>query len=267
MEDQQNQNITNNTGKVWTGLVIVAIGSLLLLDNMGLNLPSWLFKWSNILIVIGLFIGIKHRFKHSGWFIMVLVGSFFTLQDALSSEIDFNKVAVPCMIVALGLFLMFKPKSNYQHGERWKRKGERWKKRFAEHDPFLADPATDPNPNPANEKKSSHDYLDSVNVFSGSHQTIYSKNFKGGEVVAVFGGCDLNLTQADLEGEVIIDITAIFGGCKITLPAGWQVKQEMTAIFGGLDDKRSVQPILEGNNKLLIIRGIAMFGGVDIRNF
>ena len=57
-------------------------------------------------------------------------------------------------------------------------------------------------------------YLDSVNVFGGSHQTIYSKNFKGGEITAVFGGCDVNLTQADFEGVVAIDVTAIFGGAK-----------------------------------------------------
>ena len=268
MENIENKDMTNNSGKVWAGLIIVGIGALLLLDNLGLNLPHWLFKWSNILIVIGLFIGIKHNFKHSAWFIMVLVGSFFTLQDAFRDDINFGKIVFPGMIVILGLYLIFKPKSDFtSHKAKWKNKGDKWKRKFGEHDPFMASPETDPNLNPSEKKTSNNDYLDSVNVFGGSHQTIYSKNFKGGEVVAVFGGCDLNLSQADFEGEIIIDITAIFGGCKIILPAGWQVKQEVTAIFGGLDDKRSVVPNFEGPHKLVIIRGIAMFGGVDIRNF
>mgnify|MGYP003462789976 FL=1 len=77
----------------------------------------------------------------------------------------------------------------------------------------------------------------------------------------------MNLTQADFEGQVVIDVTAIFGGTKIIVPQGWHVKSEVTAIFGGLEDKRGIMPIAEGQNKLLIIKGIALFGGVDIRSF
>lgn len=87
-----------------------------------------------------------------------------------------------------------------------------------------------------------NDILDSVNVFGGSHQRIFSKNFKGGDVIAIFGGCDINLTQADFTDTITLDVVAIFGGCKIIVPPGWEVKSEVTAIFGGMDDKRSVGP-------------------------
>jgi len=264
----ENKNTMNNSGKVWAGLIIIGVGALLLLNNCGLNLPSWIFHWSNILILIGLFIGFKHNFKNGNGVILIIIGAFFTLKEALDDTIDFDKIGWPALIIALGLFLIFKPKSDFKHKAKWKNKGDKWKTRFGEHDPYMANPAEDPNLNPNAEKKtSSNDYLDSVNVFGGSHQTIYSKNFKGGEVTAVFGGCDLNLTQADFEGEITIDITAVFGGCKIIIPPGWHVKSEIAAIFGGLDDKRSIQPLAEGPNKLLIIKGVAMFGGVDIRNY
>lgn len=268
--ENNNSDIANRSGKVWAGLLIVGIGSLLMLDNLGLDLPNWLWHWSNILILIGLFIGIKHNFRNSGWFIMILVGSFFTFKEAFGSEIDFGKVVFPAMLVILGLFIILKPKSSFSHRDRaCGRRNKRWKKRFGEPGAFQAYPEAETvEASPLDEKKTnSNDYLDSVNVFGGSHQSIYSKNFKGGEITAVFGGCDLNLTQADFEGEIIIDVTAIFGGCKIIIPPGWIVKPEVTAIFGGLDDKRSVQPIVEGQHKILIIRGIAMFGGVDIRNY
>jgi len=62
-------------------------------------------------------------------------------------------------------------------------------------------------------------------------------------------------------------VTAVFGGAKIIVPPGWLVKSEVTAIFGGLDDKRSVQPLVDVPTKILIIKGVAMFGGVDIRNY
>lgn len=263
----QNNQMMNRSGKVWAGLFIVVIGSLLLLRNVGLDLPGWLFSWSTLLIAIGLFVGFKHNFRHSGWFVMVLVGTYFTLDKAIDG-INMSHVVLPVMLVCLGLYLIIKPKSTFGNREhRWKRKQDRWRNRFGDQpDPFQAYPADEPTT--SDEKKTaSNDHLESVNVFGGSHQTVFSKNFKGGEIIAVFGGCDLNLTQADFEGQIVIDITAIFGGCKIVVPPGWQVKPEITAIFGGMDDKRSIQPAVEGQNKILIIRGVALFGGVDIKNY
>ena len=64
----------------------------------------------------------------------------------------------------------------------------------------------------------------------------------------------------------MINITAIFGGVKIIVPPGWQIKQEVTAIFGGFDDKRKMRAV-EDLDKVLIITGVALFGGVDIRSY
>ncbi len=272
--NMENNKMVNRSGKVWAGLFIIGVGVVLLLNNVGLNFPHWLFRWSTLLVVIGLFIGIKHNFRNNAWIILVLIGSYFTLQEALNIDFNFTKVTLPIIFVCLGLFLILRPKNSSFRAERCKRKSERWNRKFDKgfEDPISTDVAieqqvsTDQKAYTEQKASNSSDYLDSVNVFGGSHQTIYSKNFKGGEVVAVFGGCDVNLTQADFEGEIEIDITAIFGGCKIIIPPGWQVKSEVTAIFGGLDDKRSVQP-MEGQRKLVVIRGVAMFGGVDIRNF
>ena len=198
MENQDHREMVNSTGKVWAGLIIVIVGALLFLDNVGIDLPSWIFYWSNILIVVGIFTGVKHNFKNGSGIILI--------------------------------------------------------------------PETDPNPK-AEKRANEQDYLDSVNVFGGSNQIVYSKNFKGGEITAIFGGCDVNLTQADFEGQVVIDVTAIFGGTKIIVPQGWIIKSEVTAVFGGLDDKRGIMPMADGQNKLLIIKGVALFGGVDIRSY
>ncbi|MEJ5995460.1 LiaF domain-containing protein [Pedobacter sp. Du54] len=263
MENYRNKELDYQKGKVLAGLIIVLIGSLILIDNFGFDLPSWVMHWSNLLIIIGLFIGVKHNFRNSAWFILVLIGSIFTLKEAFGNGINFGKIIFPSILVILGLYILFKPKTGFRHKARWKQ--------FNQPEPFTpyteADTTESSSSSTEQKKTSSNDYLDSVNVFGGSHQTIYSKNFKGGEITAVFGGCDVNLTQADFEGEIVIDVTAIFGGAKIIIPAGWEVKSEVTAIFGGLDDKRSIQPITDGKPRLLIIKGIAMFGGVDIRNY
>ncbi len=269
MENFKNKEIDNQKGKVLAGMLVVGIGALLLFDNFGLHLPSWIWHWSNILILIGLFIGIKHNFRNSAWFILVLIGSVFTLKEAFGDIISFRKIVFPGMLVVIGLYILFKPKTSFTRKAKWKQ--------FNEPEAFTpyteanaassSSPITDNATSSSEKKTSSNDYLDSVNVFGGSHQTIYSKNFKGGEITAVFGGCDVNLTQADFEGEIVIDVTAVFGGAKIIIPPGWEVKSEVTAVFGGLDDKRSIQPISDGRHRLLIIKGLAMFGGVDIRNY
>ncbi len=255
-----NGNMANQSSKVTVGVFIVAVGALLLVDNIWSGLPNWLFRWHTFLIVLGLGIGIKHKFRNSGWFVIMLIGLIFTVNRAIP-DLEMKHVLIPVGLVILGLYLIFKPKESYIHKAKWKK--------FAKEEPFTPYTEADASADSSTEQKktSSNDYLDSVNVFGGSHQTIYSKNFKGGEITAVFGGCDVNLTQADFEGEIVIDVTAIFGGAKIIIPPGWDVKSEVTAIFGGLDDKRSIQPIADGKHKLLIIKGIALFGGVDIRNY
>jgi predicted membrane protein len=265
MENQNNNEVKYQSNKVWVGLFIIVVGALLLLDNFGLNLPNWLFTWSTFVFALGVIIGYKHNFRGGGWFIMMLIGAYFTLDEALGRQYDMSHIAFPIMLVAVGLFIIFKPKSEFKRNNKWKRRGDRWKQRFEQPDitqSYQQEEMLEPN----GEKRNTNDYVDSVNVFGGSNQTVYSKNFKGGEITAIFGGCDVNLTHADFTGEVVIDITAICGGAKIVLPAGWKVKHEVTAIFGGLDDKRSILPNVD-TDKLLIVRGIALFGGVDIRNY
>ncbi|HTM99446.1 MAG TPA: LiaF domain-containing protein [Pedobacter sp.] len=257
-EYHNNGNIASQSGKVIAGLFIIAIGALLLVDNIWQGIPDWIFKWHTFLIALGLFIGVKHNFRNSGWFVITLIGIIFTVNRAIP-ELEMKQVLFPVGLLIFGAYLILKPKSTFTHKAKWKD--------FKESEAFTSYTEADATATTEKKKTNSNDYLDSVNVFGGSHQNIYSKNFKGGEITAVFGGCDLNLTQADFEGEIEIDITAIFGGAKIIIPPGWEVKSEVTAIFGGIDDKRSIQPVNEENRKLVIIKGIALFGGIDIRNY
>ncbi|HQU56213.1 MAG TPA: hypothetical protein PLG88_02225, partial [Chitinophagaceae bacterium] len=64
-----------------------------------------------------------------------------------------------------------------------------------------------------------------------------------------------------------IEITNIFGGSKLIIPAHWHIKSEAVMIFGGLDDRRKVEPNPEQEHKTLIIKGTILFGGVDVRSY
>jgi predicted membrane protein len=105
-------------------------------------------------------------------------------------------------------------------------------------------------------------------VFGGVKKNVVSKNFKGGEINNVFGGSEINLTQADFTGIITLEINNVFGGTKLIVPSHWQLKSEITAVMGGVEDRRNIQPnsgIVP--DKILIINGNTFFGGIDIRNY
>ena len=79
--------------------------------------------------------------------------------------------------------------------------------------------------------------------------------------VAVFGGHDLDMTDAVFEGrEVTIWAFAVFGGIDITVPEGVSVRNEGVGIFGGFAARGSEDP--DPNAPTVVVKGLALFGGV-----
>lgn len=109
-------------------------------------------------------------------------------------------------------------------------------------------------------------YTDIVSIFSGVKKTILSKQFVGGEIVCVFGGAELNLTNADFNSPVVLDLVQIFGGTKLIVPANWEIRAEAATIFGGIEDKRR-QPPNTLADKVLILKGSIIFGGVEVSSY
>jgi hypothetical protein len=117
-------------------------------------------------------------------------------------------------------------------------------------------------------KASGDDLLDDVAVFGGGDRIIYSQNFQGGKITNIFGGSKYDLTGSKLAtGRNYLDITMIFGGSKFVIPEGWDVKIEVTAIFGGFSDKRVRSMVVKDEDKTLVISGVTIFGGGEIVNY
>ncbi|MFD2145517.1 hypothetical protein [Mucilaginibacter antarcticus] len=83
----------------------------------------------------------------------------------------------------------------------------------------------------------------------------------------MFGGAELDFTQADINGRVYVDVTQIFGGTKIIVPAHWMVVSDISAVFAGVDDKRIRTNTPLDSNKVLVLKGISVFAGIDIRSY
>lgn len=77
----------------------------------------------------------------------------------------------------------------------------------------------------------SGEVVDIVSIFGGTKRNIISKEFKGGDAVAIFGGNDLILSQADFTGTATLDLTQIFGGTHLVVPANWKIQSEVVSIF------------------------------------
>jgi hypothetical protein len=57
----------------------------------------------------------------------------------------------------------------------------------------------------------------------------------------------------------------VFGGVEVKVPQDWLVINRITPIFGGVEDKTS-HPVGGLASKKLVLRGCAVFGGVEIKN-
>lgn len=83
-------------------------------------------------------------------------------------------------------------------------------------------------------------------------------------VVSMFGGSDLDLREASLEGgEATISIIDVFGGTDLYVPDGIEVDFNGFGLFGGADEHGGDLPPRPGA-PLLRIRAFSMFGGTDV---
>ena len=242
---------SSKRGKIFGGFLLIIIGIVLIARQSGaLMLPDWLFSWPMILIIVGLFVGVKHAFSNPGWLIPLVIGSIF-LADRALPDTSITTYIWPIIIITIGLIMLFKPRRN------WERCGPRgryhWRRRMAME--WQDQPAS------AGDEK-----LEVVSIFGGVKKNIISKDFKGGEVTCIFGGCELNLSQADINGTVELEMTCIFGGTQLIVPRNWEVRPELSAILGGVEDERAPYDTTD-HTKILVLRGTAVLGGINIKSY
>jgi predicted membrane protein len=109
--------------------------------------------------------------------------------------------------------------------------------------------------------------LNAVAVFGGCERRVSSQNFQGGKATAVFGGIELDFRDANIDSEAILEVNCLFGGVEIRVPDTWHVHSRSLPIFGGYEDKtRQPSNPAGGSAKTLIITGMVVFGGIEIRN-
>lgn len=273
MDDLENKEVKDTSSghrrsRSWVAFVLVLVGGGLLAQELKFPIPDWIFSWQMLLIVIGFCMGFSNGFRGPGWAILILVGGVFMLDDMVPG-FSLHRFIWPVVIIAIGLIMLVRPhrtnsKDWQDWEEKWKQKHQ-WKRQLKQQKHWDQKFNVPPDPS-VNTSYASEDFFNSTSVFGGVKRVILSKNFRGGDITCFMGGCEIDLTQAEIRGRVTIDITQLFGGTKLIVPSHWQVHTQMTAFFGAIEDKRK-QPAESQSDKVLIIEGTSVFGGIEIRNY
>jgi predicted membrane protein len=118
---------------------------------------------------------------------------------------------------------------------------------------------------PAVLPKDADSVIDLMQFMGGTKTVVTTQDFKGGQVTAVMGGCEIDLRHASMpEGRAaVIDTFAFWGGIEIRVPDDWEVVSQGNAVLGGFVSNARSQP---GSKRRLVVTGLAVMGGVEVKN-
>ena len=228
--------------RILLGGILIFFGGIFLLNSMNIlhfRIAHVIFSFPFFMFVIGLFVLVNTEKKFLGG-ILTGIGALFLIPK-IFPEVDYDGgIIIPIFFIILGIYIILK-----------KRKAEQ--------------------PSIFNSDSSSvnKDKIDDVSIFGGGTKIISSNNFQGGNITAIFGGSEINLINCQLaEGDNVLDVLCIFGGTTIILPKEWNVVINVTSILGGFSNKAIRNPsIVIDQNRTLHIKGLAMFGGGEVKTY
>jgi predicted membrane protein len=221
--------------KIIIGLVILIFGILLFLRNLGYDIGMSLWSyWPIILIILGLRIMIQPRENRQlvTGAILVLVGALLILHNLRIIHFGWG-IIWPIIIILIGISIIV---GHFKHSGKL---------------------------------GIAKDRIDLSMVMGGGEFRFDSHEFKGGRITAIMGGGTVDLRDADMvTDEIVIDIFALMGGIEFWVPTSWQVVMHGTPILGGMENKAvsRVSDIQSSKPKRLIITGMAVMGGVEVKN-
>ncbi|MDO5574699.1 MAG: LiaF-related protein [bacterium] len=249
----------NRASNILWGVAFILIG----IGFAGKAFDMWNFNlffdgWWSLFIIIPCAIGIISNGPRSSNITGLIIGLLLLLiaQDVIRWSTIGNLI-VPLILVIIGLGFIFR--NNAHHHETM------------EFNDFVETGANNPDPNfttntgsqDAGQGKSQGGYKDISAIFSGRKVTYQNETFTGATINSIFGGSELDLRNAYMNGHIDIVVTSIFGGTTIYVPDNVRVETSGVPIFGGIDNK-APNPIGDVR-AVLHINATCMFGGIEIK--
>lgn len=243
MEKQTQQFKRSGRAHLLLGIVLMFLGLFLIADLADIvpwRMRDFLFTWQALLILLGIIFLSGKESKGTGW-ILIAIGSFFLLPRIVDVPYYWRSLFWPTILIILGLVVIF---GSRRHGSAASIFGGQRRTPVGE------------------------DWLDEVSIFGGGDKIVTSQQFKGGKITHIFGGSKIDFSQAKLApGKQQLEVVMIFGGTKLIIPEAWDIKVEVTSIFGGFSDKRVRSIVVTDSDRSLLITGTTLFGGGEITNY
>jgi len=239
----------SNDRKLIVGILLMLAGGLLLLDTFDITqfpIRHYIFSWRTLLIGIGIIL-LATKEKATAGYIMIGLGTFFWLTTILNYSVSFSQIVLPAVLIGVGIMVITR-RGGHARNHRNNAVGDSGKSSS-----YIGN---------------SSDYINDVSILGGGTKIIQSKNFKGGDITAIFGGSEFSFKDAELSPDgCTIDVFTMFGGSKLIIPDNWIVKSDMISIFGGFNDKRAIRPDDASQTNVLYLKGAVIFGGIEIKSF
>lgn len=215
-----------NWARLYFGLLIVAVGVVLLLDNAGtLDAGDVLGTWWPAAIIGAGLIGFLSNPRHWPIPAMLILGGTALLLST-TDVIDLWDIALPALVILAGLFVIF----GFGFGKRSDTDDSR---------------------------------ISSFTMFSGAEIASHSNSFESGNIGAMFGGAEIDLRDSTPAPGASMDVFVAFGGVEIKVPQGWRVDMRGMPLFGGFENVTAKEPV-EANAPALAVHATALFGGVEV---
>jgi hypothetical protein len=217
-----------NWARAFFGIIIVAVGAVLLLDNLDvLDAGEIIGDWWPAAIIAGGALSFVANPRH--WVVpLILVGGGALVLLRTTGVIDTIDVLLPAVLIILGLLVLFGRGLGSRSG-------------------------------------TTEDRVNTFNLFSGSEIASNSTSFTGGRIGAIFGGAEIDLRHARLAPDAELDVFAAFGGVEIAVPEDWRVEINGFPLFGGFENATAKQPLPDEAPRPRIDATV-LFGGIEVRH-
>jgi predicted membrane protein len=198
------------TGQVVLGVLVIGMGLLFLLDNLGLVDMHRAFSfWPMLFVIVGTVKLCDTRSQGGTLLGAALVGVGILMMLDRLDIINFSvRTLWPLILIGLGGFLVAKALRSRSM------------------------PGT-PGAGMLDDTGSG-ETVDITAILGGYERRVATQDFRGGEITAVMGGCELDMRSASIRGEAVINVFAFWGGVTIKCPPDWTVILLGTPILGAI---------------------------------
>lgn len=221
-------------GSILWGVVFIAVGILWLFSIFtGWKITAFPGWWTLFLMVPAVISMITDGIRLGNVILFLIGGAFLVKELDVFPGINIAALGLAVAVILIGLKILFRRNSEHPV------KGL-----------FVSN------------ESAADEYLEYISVFGGLETRNTSQDLKGGSVTAIFGGSEVDLTEAKINRDIVIDAVAIFGGITIYAPKKAKVVVTGVPIFGGYSNK--TEDTGEEALGTVKINCVSIFGGVEV---